>query len=302
MKNPVILFLYLILASFQIQAKYSQFAHDHLKSDEQRVELKSGYVSSEIEYELNETVLSHFDTKYLRQELSLSRGFIYDLMAKLTISAGVAGKLEKFYDTSVNLPNQSIRFQGMQGFNFKLQKELPFSTEKTKYAVLVGSRGSLLSAKETNLAYGGFDFYTSFSFAHKKLNHYFKGNIQSEIVGRKKTKLFDGKKEITDAYSVLGTKIGYVYDTGKMGLAFSPHFYHTTDYNTRNPNLERITDKGFVWGAEFKAFFYISPDLTLYLSHMRESYIFNVVDTTIRGEVDYEIERNETFLGLIWDL
>lgn len=301
MKIFSIIFIFFWIPAFTFA--YSRFAFIHLTPDQKLYALQSGYISSEIEYEHNETVVSHYDAKYLRTEFTYAEGFSYDLTAKLTLSAGAFGTLEKTHDPSVNLPNHKIRFHGPQGFDFKLQKLLPFSNEQTKYAVQVGSRGSLLSAKETNLAYGGFDFHMSFHWSHKHRTHYFTGNVKSEIVGRKKTTLITGDKEITDAYSLLGAQIGYIYTTSSahpFGFSLAPHFYHTTDYNTRNPNFNRITDKGFIWGAEIKFFKSLNENFDLFVSHMRESYIFNVVDSSVSGEIDYEIERNETYIGILW--
>ncbi len=281
---------------------HSRFAFIHLNQGEHFFSSQAGYISSEIEYEQDEVVKSHYDSKYLRSEFSYATGFIFDLMAHLTISLGTNGTLEKNHDASLNLPYQKSHFHGIQGFEFKLQKLLPLSNQKTNYAFILGSRGSLQTPKETNLSYGGFDFNMSLSWSHQHKSHYFNGNIKSEIIGRKKTKLINGNKEVTDAYSVLGAQVGYVYTTSGInpfGLSFEPHFYHTTDYNTRNPYFNRITDKGFIWGAKIKLIKTLNQNFDLYLTHMRESYMFNVVDSSVSGEVDYEIERNETYLGIL---
>lgn len=282
---------------------YSRFAFFHLNPNEQIFSIQSGYISSEIEYEQNNIVKSHYDAKYLRTEFGYSLGLPHDLMVQSTISAGAYGTQEKNHDSSLNISNQKNHFHGIQGFEFKLQRILPFTNQKTKYAFQLGSRGSLQTPKETNLAYGGFDIFMSLHWSHQHDTHYFNGNIKSEIVGRKKTKLQNGNKEVSDAYSVLGVQIGYIYTTSSstpFGFSIEPHIYHTTDYNTRNPNFNRITDKGFIFGGKINFFKSIAPNLDLYFSHMRESYIFNVVDPTVSGEVDYEIERNETYLGFLW--
>lgn len=294
MKISSIIFFFLAFSNFTYA--YSRFALMHLKPDEKIFGIQTGYISSEVEYEHNELVVSHYDSKYLRTEISYAEGFSHDFMARLMISAGAFGTLEKTHDQSLTLPNQKIRFHGIQGFDFKLQKLLPFSNEKTKYTVQVGTRGSLQTPKETNMAYGGFDFHMSLHWSHRHEDHYFYGNIKSEIVGRKKVALISGDKEVTDAYSILGTQIGYLYQF----FSITPYFYHTTDYNTRTPYFKRLTDKGFIWGAEVKFFKSLTPNLDIFITHMRESYIFNIIDSSFDGEIDYEIERNETYLGFLW--
>lgn len=285
------------LSSLSNQAYgFSYFAFPHLNNNEIALSLQTGYISSEIEYEQNDLALSHYETKYLRTEISYQQGYAHDLSAKLEISAGAFGKLKKTHNQSLNLPDEQIRFNGIQGFEFFVQKLLPSSNYKTKYSVLVGTRGSLQTPKETNLAYGGFDFYMSLQWAHVHNEQYFYGNIKSEIIGRKKTKLISGATEVTDAYSSLGGQVGYLYEF----FSVAPYFYHTTDYHTRNPNFNRITDKGFILGGEFKIFTKLRPNLEIYLTHLRDSYVFNIVDSSISGAIDYEIERKETYLGILW--
>lgn len=292
---------FIFMASPLAYEHYHYQAFPLLEENQKQISYQIGYDSTEFEYELKDKVLTHNDAKYIRHEFEYSQNIFQDLTLSLMISAGQSGKVEKFYDSSLNLKNEKIHFHGIQGYDLRLKKELQFSTDQSKYAFQLGSKGSLQTPKETNMAYGGFDFQLAMLMAHKHHEHYFLGELKSEIIGRKKRYLVDGgHKEITEAYSVFGAQVGYLFENPILDISISPYFYHTTDFNTRNNLYTRITDKGFIWGGEFKFLKKLSQKFTLYLIHLRESYVFNVVDTQHTSGIDYEIERNETNLGLIW--
>lgn len=302
MKSFTIFFFTALLSLYATaNDSYHYLAFPLLQENQKQLSYQLGFDSTEYEYELNDTVLTHSDAKYLRHEIEYSQYLFQGITLSFMISAGQWGNLKKYYDSSLNLKNESIRFHGIQGYDLRLKKYLPFSNEKSKYGFQIGSKGSLQTPKETNMAYGGFDFHIAFLMAHKHHEHYFLGELKSEIVGRKKRYLMDGgHKEITDAYSMFGAQIGYLYENPFIDIAISPYFYHTTDFNTRNNLYNRITDKGFLWGGEFKFMKKINQQWSLYLIHIRESYVFNVVDPQHKSGIDYEIERNETNLGFLW--
>ena len=302
MKSFTIIFFFsLITANAYAYNHFPFLAFPLLEENQKQLSYQVGYDSTEFEYEQQDKVLTHNDAKYIRHEIEFSQNIWRDYTYSLMISGGQAGKVEKFYDASLNLNNEKIHFHGIQGYDLRLKKYLPFSNDKSKYAFQIGSKGSLQTPKETNMAYGGFDLHIAFLMAHKHREHYFLGELKSEIIGKKKRYLVDGgHKEITDAYSVFGAQLGYLFENPYIDVAISPYFYHTTDFNTRNNLYTRITDKGFIWGGEFKFLKKISNQFSVYLVHIRESYVFNVVDPQQTKGIDYEIERNETNLGLIW--
>jgi hypothetical protein len=260
------------------------------------------YKSSEEEYEVSGRVLTHQDTKHYRHKLAYEYGLPNDLSLQLGLAFSSTGTIEKFNDQSLSIPNQRIKFRGLQGYEVSLTKRLPLSNSKTQYALKLSSIGTILKPKETNFAYPGYDLSLYFFLSHKHDDHYFTGELKSEIVGKKETKLHNGgQNEVIDAYSILGAKIGYLNENTIIPYHLTAYFYHTTDYNKKDQFFIRRTDKGFVWGAEVKFYKKINQRLEMYLAHLRESHVFNIVDSSLTSAVDYEIEKNETRLGLIWN-
>jgi hypothetical protein len=298
-------FLFLLIIPLQVFAS-TEIAHPFhfLAPGETEITFRSSFFREEHEYEKAKVFQDLFKYKHYAYKIALLTPFLTSFSGKRQIGFETAsndhGRLTKIYAPSTGLPNESFTYKGFQYLEIFYQEYLKTKDEKSKMGLELRLKGSPLNGKETNNTAQGKDFSISFLYSYDHNDWRIFGKLTSEVIGRKKIQKFDGNREVVNTYSKFGNRIGFQWLQNKYWLEASGHFALTTDYNSKSSNYNRLTDKGFGLGAKFLLGINLTPDLILTLDHSRESLNFNVITEVFDESTEFEIEKDETQLGVTW--
>jgi hypothetical protein len=304
MKTFLSFIILLILQTHVFAATDIAHPFHFLAPEEVEVTFRSGFFREEHEYEKAKVVQDLFKYKHYAHKIALLTPFLTSFSGKRQIGFEIAfndhGRLTKMYSPSTGFPNESFTYKGFQYLEIFYQEYLKTKDEKSKMALELRLKGSPLNGKETNNTAQGKDFAISFLYSYDHNEWRVFGKLTSEVIGRKKIQKFDGNREVINTYSKFGNRIGFQWLQNKYWFETSGHFALTTDYNSRSSNYNRLTDKGFGLGAKFLLGIHLTPELILTLDHSRESLNFNVITEVFAESTEFEIEKDETQLGVTW--
>lgn len=272
-----------------------------LKPGEFTLQAKFGAFSEEHEYEVAKVVQDLFEYTHNFYQIESIIGLPDQRQLGLEISVLSSGELSKEYSSTFNIPKQYVQYKGLHAIEVFFQEHLKVENNKNKLALEVRFKGSPISAKETNSSYPGKDVRIAFLYSHLHDQRWrIYGDLRASVIGKKKITRFDREVETVDAYSQFGNLIGVQWLNNKYWLEANTLFYLTTDYISRSSNYSRVTDKGFIVGAKLIFGYYLSPQTTLSLTHMRQGANFNVIAESTAEEKEFEIETQFTQLGVTW--
>lgn len=219
----------------------------------------------------------------------------------MELSALGDGQLSKEYSPTFNIPKQYVEYKGFHAIEFFYQEHLKTTDEDNKMAFEVRFKGSPLNGKEANNTYQGKDISIALLYSHLHADEWLiYGTLESSIIGRKKMLRADGEIETVDAFSQFGTLLGVQWLQNQYWLEANALFYLTTDYISRSVNYSRITDKGFIIGGKILLGYFIKPNVTFTIEHVRQGQNFNVIAEETSEDKEFEIETQYTQLGITW--
>lgn len=294
--------LFFILSAPVFAQTIPELAHPfHLLTKGQvELNLETGFFREEHEYEKAKIVQDLFKYRHYYSKIGSVVGLPDTRQVGLQIAFTENGRLTKQYSPSTSLSNDNLTYHGFQYFDFFFQEHLKTRDQKTKMAIELRIKGSPLKGKETNNTSQGKDISLSFLYSYDHKNWRAFGRLRSEVLGRKKIQKYDGHLEIINAYSSFGNLLGVQWLHDKFWLEASGHFALTTDYNSQSANYNRMSDKGFGIGGELLVGLYTSPTTTITLKHARSSLNFNIITAVFAENTEFEIEKEETQLGVTW--
>ena len=298
-------FLFAFLFSISLQAKQltPDLAHPFflLGPGEFTVQTRAGYFLEEFEFEKAKVVQDKFEYKHNFYAIGSVIGLPGQRQFSVDFSFEDQGKADKIYAPATNLPQQKYSYKGFHAVEVVYQEHFNVADEDDKLAFEIRFKGSPLKGKESNNTYQGKDIAFALLYSHLHNNEWrIYGDIHSEVIGRKKVRKFNNEMETTDAYSEFGTLVGVQWLHNKYWFDINGLFYLTTDYNSRSPSYDRLSDKGFIVGGKLSGGYYITPTVTVVIDHVRQGSNFNIVTESTTDATEFEIETQYTQLGLTW--
>lgn len=298
-------YFFLSLFSLSVQAMESSpdLAHPFylLKPGEFTLSAKAGLFMEEHEYEVANVVQDLFEYNHNFYKLASRIGLKGQRQIGIELSATADGEVAKEYSPSFNIPKSYVQYKGFHAAEIFFQEHLETHNEKNKLAFEIRFKGSPIKGKEVNNTYQGKDIGIALLYSHLHSNEWrIYGDVRATIIGRKKVTRYDGVLETTDTYSQFGPMVGIQWLKDKCWFELNGLFYLTTDYISRSVDYSRVTDKGFVIGGKLLGGYYINPNLTFTIEHVRQGSNFNVITENTIEEKEFEIETQYTQLGLTW--
>lgn len=219
----------------------------------------------------------------------------------LEFSALADGELSKEYSSTFNIPKQYIQYKGFHAAELFYQEHLKTTDKDNQMALELRVKGSPINGKESNNTYEGKDIGIALLYSHLHENEWrIYGDLRASVIGSKKVTRSDGELETVDAFSQFGNLLGVQWLKNKYWFEANALFYLTTDYISRSVNYSRVTDKGFIIGGKILFGYYIKPNVTFTIEHLRQGQNFNVIAEETIEDKEFEIETQYTQLGLTW--
>jgi hypothetical protein len=272
-----------------------------LKPGEFTLSAKAGLFAEEHEYEVAKVVQDLFEYNHNFYKLASTIGIPGQRQFGLELSALADGELSKEYSPTFNIPKQYIQYKGFHAIEFFYQEHLKTTDEDNQLAFEVRLKGSPLNGKEANNTYQGKDIAIALLYSHLHDNEWrIYGTLKASVIGKEKVTRSDGELETVDAFSQFGNLLGVQWLQNKYWLEANALFYLTTDYISRSVNYNRITDKGFIVGGKILFGYYIRPNITFTIEHLRQGQNFNVIAEQTSEDKEFEIESQYTQLGVTW--
>lgn len=272
-----------------------------LKPGEFTLSAKAGLFIEEHEYEVAKVVQDLFDYNHNFYKLASTIGLKGERQIGIEVSATADGEVAKEYSASFHIPKSYVQYKGLHAIEVFYQEHFNTHDEEDKLVFEVRTKGSPLNGKETNYTYQGKDIGIALLYSHLHNDEWrIYGDVRSTIIGKKKVTRYDGVLETTDAYSQFGTMVGVQWLQNKYWLEANGLFYLTTDYISQSRDYSRMTDKGFVIGGKALFGYYIKPNITFTIEHVRQGSNFNVITEDTIEEKEFEIETQYTQLGVTW--
>lgn len=262
--------------------------------------MRAGHFREKQEFERAQVRQDTFENDHYFYKLGAAVSLGEKKQLEVNIEVNDYGKLYKEYSPSLNLPVQHISYRGFHAMELMFLQQLKTDSDQDSLAFQVKLKGSPLRGREINNTYQGFDLALSLLWAHQHGPWRIHGKVNSEIIGKKEIIQQAGGLEIIDAYSQFGAVLGLQWLQDIYWLEVSSLFYLTTDYNSRSPSYNRLTDKGFAVGGKILAGHYLTPKTVLTLEHVKKGAQFNLITESTSDANEFEIEIQYTQLGVTW--
>lgn len=271
-----------------------------LEKGKTSLSLLTGHYFEEEEYEKGGIVQDLFEKENMNYRLESLLGLEGKRQIGMNTEWESHGELSKVYSPTLNIPAQKNKYSGFHFYEFFLQEHLTTKNPKNKLAFELALKGSSIKGNESRSSYAGHDIALAYHYSHDHDEWRVYGNIRAEIIGDKNVVKSNGEREVINAYSLFGNKLGLQWMDDIFWADLSALFYLTTDYNSSSPSYTRLTDKGFVIGGRILLGHKLSSDSFLTLEHVRQSSSFNVITESTTEGTEFEIESELTRLGVKW--
>ncbi len=157
-----------------------------------------------------------------------------------------------------------------------------------------------IKEKPRRIFRGGHDIFLEYRFSHLYPSGALYGTLFSHYFGKKNYyQPGDPRLSVSDAYTEVGLKLGYLYRLGaKWSLFVDGTFGLSSDYIVKTPDVERFADKGYLIFASVGANYHIKKNSFLRLETWRGSRVYNANEEEIDQDIEYEIEDEFYLLSI----
>ncbi|WP_155897052.1 hypothetical protein [Bacteriovorax sp. BSW11_IV] len=221
---------------------------------------------------------------------------------EISISA-LAGKYEEVYSHELAyLGNRDNKVFGVrEPVITYLRKFNTVDDHHYNHGLKIAYSPSFNMAKQTNFMRGHHELEINYWFSYRRKNYEMAGQLYSRYFTEKKIELSDMGSERSSPYSEVGIELMPAFIYNEFAIRAIGGTGNTTDYNTKNDQIERKSDKGFsVYGGG--SLEYDNEDFAANLTFIASSYVFNSIDEDMARDVDFEFENREISLNFLWRL
>ncbi|MDD0854865.1 hypothetical protein HBN50_17305 [Halobacteriovorax sp. GB3] len=207
---------------------------------------------------------------------------------------------ERFSEDLESLPDGTINVHGFREPTLIFRNYFEHSMDQHYFHGLHFTYNpKIFNAHQSNYASGRHEASLGYWFSYRRPSFEFAGEIYTKVYGRKRVDRRLGGQEITGNFSEVGIDLKPGFITKHFAFHLLGGTSNTTDYNTRNKDFARLSDKGFtIYGG--LSLTYGNPQFKIVLESIAKSYVFNSIEEDLSREVDFEYETKYTTLKLEW--
>lgn len=220
---------------------------------------------------------------------------------EVSVEALADGKYEEVYAHELSyLGNRDNKVKGIREPEIVFMRSFPTIDDVNYYHGFKGTyRPSFNLAKQSNYLRSGHELEFSYWFSYRQKYYEFAGMLYSKYSSEQKVKLSEFGEERASPYSEVGIELMPTFIYNNYAIRFIGGTGNTTDYNTKNNEFERKSDKGFsVYGGV--SLEYDRDDFAVNAKFIATSYVFNSIDEDLTRDVDFEFENRLINLDFIW--
>lgn len=220
---------------------------------------------------------------------------------QISLDALIDGKYEEAYSYELSyLGNRENKVRGVREPELSYMRAFPTINDVHYFhGFKVSYRPSFNLAKQTNYLRGSHELELSYWFSYRRKNYELAGMLYSKYSSEKKIQLAEFGEERASPYSEVGIELMPTFIFDHFAFRLIGGTGNTTDYNTKNDEFKRESDKGFsVYGGA--SLEYDQEDFAVIAKIIATSYVFNSIDEDLTRDVDFEFENRTINLDFIW--
>jgi hypothetical protein len=266
--------------------------------------LTLGHINDQREYEKSKVVLEEWNTSGQVVAFKWASFFAKNWLIEVRSELFFHGEYKENHGDELSyLPNRKSHVFGFQEPSFLLRKRISHNIHPLlEHGVELEFAPKIITAHQKNYARGASEFKIAYWWSYLKRKFEISGEIYTQVITSKKIRRIAGDNETTEAFTEAGIQFSPGFHFGqKFSTRLLLGLGHTTDYNTHNSEIQRLSDKGFVT--------YLGPslhyDFTSFiasLSFYSHSYVFNSIAQNDRRNNEFEFEKKSASFSIVWDL
>jgi hypothetical protein len=275
------------------------------KYKESRFLFAGGSGHREVEYESRIGMVDNQAYKFNEFELD----YMYTPIRRLSIGFELSYDVDREYEVKFgpgstrngSAPVQSYS-KGFLDPEMVIIYEFNSGKENWNQQISLNANPFDLKEKQTRNYRGGHDILLDYRFSYDYGRDNFYGKLFSHYFGKKGFyQPGDDEKSYSEAHTEVGLNLGYLYRfSEKFSLFSDGTFGLSSDYNVRTPLFERSADKGYLVFLNLGFSYRVSSKMLAFSRMRRGSRIYNATNEEINQDINYEIEDDSLFFGLIY--